>query len=98
MAGYRGQHDIIYHHLDYTKPLEVVALCQPCHRAAHAKKDAPKSNSLRITLEPDLSVRLRCAAKRSFRSQNQYISFALMRQLERDEDEWSLADALETVP
>lgn len=32
-----GAEQVQKHHHDYSKPLEVVWLCQPCHLAAHKK-------------------------------------------------------------
>lgn len=44
-----GSKDVVGHHPDYSKPLEVIWLCQGCHKLIHAYEDrASKIKSLNI--------------------------------------------------
>lgn len=37
-----GDDNVVGHHVDYSKPLDVIWLCQACHKLVHAYEDKAK--------------------------------------------------------
>lgn len=59
---------LAYHHSDYMRPTDVVAVCPPCHAARHRQRRSMPRRTRTLLIYPDVDKMLRSIAEATGRT------------------------------